>query len=309
MLKNIVVPLDGSDLARRALEPALGLAGQAGGTVTLVRVPVMAHMVVPADSGYAVLYPEQSLEHSAKQAQDYLETLRAALAAGPQPAGTARVQIEVRRGDVAEAIAGAAAAHEAGLIVMSSHGYSGFTRWLLGSVAEKALRIAPCPVLVVRSPEPLRHMLVPLDGSPLSEGALGPALEVAAALGLKVTLLRAVPTVDSSEMEHLNHIERGFGRRVEEELVDAAKEYLQELSRQHSRAGLKLETTVRFEPAAEAILEFAETHAADLIAMATHGRTGLQRWVYGSVTEKVLRGAPHSMLVVRSPAWPGTGGG
>ena len=81
------------------------------------------------------------------------------------------VQIEVRRGDVAEAVAEAAAEHGADLIVMSSHGYSGFTRWLLGSVAEKALRIAPCPVLVVRSPEPLRHMLIPLDGSPLSEVA------------------------------------------------------------------------------------------------------------------------------------------
>jgi len=207
------------------------------------------------------------------------------------------VHPEVREGSVAEIIVDSAAAGKVDLIVMSSHGYSGLTRWVLGSVAEKVLRGAPCPVLVIRSPRPVRRILIPLDGSALSEQALTPGLSLAAGLGAEVTLLRAIPRVDVKEIEQLDQAERGLGRRLEEELREDAGQYLRNLAAARPEMGIK--TAVVNEPAADSILDYAEKHATDVIAMSTHGRTGLGRWVYGSVTEKVLRGAHHSMLVVR----------
>jgi nucleotide-binding universal stress UspA family protein len=299
MFNRILVPLDGSEVAARALEPAIKLAQHAHAEILLVRAPIPAYVVVPADSGYALLYPEQSLDHSEHLATEYLASIKDSLSRRGL-----RVRADIRRGEAAEAIVETAADEKADLIVMSSHGYSGVTRWLLGSVAEKVLRAARCPVLAVRSGsrEPLRRMLIPLDGSALSEQALAPAMDVAAGLGLKVLLFRAVPTIDRSHVRRLEDVEPGFGYRVEEEMWDEAGAYLRELANVYRGQGLAIETAVNLEPAAVSILECAESQGVDLIAMATHGRSGLRRWVYGSVTEKVLRGASHSMLVVRPVA-------
>jgi len=185
------------------------------------------------------------------------------------------------------------------LIVMSSHGYSGVTRWMLGSVAEKVLRKAPCPVLVIRSSRPIWRVLVPLDGSPLAEAALQPALAVAAGLGAEVTLLRAIGAPEAEVLKQLDKVEKGLSQRVLEDMSAAAKTYLREVSDRHRRAGAEIKTAVVDGSAAAGILDYAEARDMDLIAMSTHGRTGLQRWIYGSVTEKVLHGAQHSMLVVR----------
>jgi nucleotide-binding universal stress UspA family protein len=296
MFTKILVPLDGSEVARRALAPAKALARWGKTPIVLARVPELAYMIVPGDGVHALLYPEQSLDYSAGKAAEFLETLRVQMVAEGLT-----VETIVPRGDVSAAIVEAAMEAEADLIVMSSHGYSGVSRWLLGSVAEKVLGIALCPVLVVRSDEPLRHMLVPLDGSALSEEAVEPALALAAGLGAKVTLFKAVPTLDRDEVQRLNQFEPGFGWRVERDMTDEAAAYLAEVSRRHAHEGVTVETVVRFEPAAGSILDFAEARGIDLVAMATHGRTGLRRWVYGSVTEKVLRGGHHSMLVVRPP--------
>jgi len=212
------------------------------------------------------------------------------------------VQLLVPEGGVAESIVEVAASERADLIVMSSHGYSGVTRWVLGSIAERVLHSAPCPALVMRSPEPLGHLLLPLDGSDLSERVLEPALGLAAGLGARVTLLRAVPSVADAEKDRLEALERGLGERLKDEIHQHAEQYLRRMLEAYPARGVKAETAVVFEPAAEAILRYAETHAVDLIAMSTHGHTGLRRWIYGSVTEKVLRSAPQSMLVVRPGA-------
>jgi nucleotide-binding universal stress UspA family protein len=297
MFNKIVVPLDGSALAERALPIARALARQAQGELLLVRVPELVHMIVPGNGGHALLYPEQSLGYSEKQANEYLDHMREALAAQG-----VLIQTAVPHGDPATALVEVAREIEANLIVMSSHGYSGLTRWLLGSVAEKVLHAAPCPVLVLRTEAPPTRMALALDGSALSEEALEPALSVAQALGVPVTLVRAVPTLDADELRRLNELEPGIGWRLEKELTDEAAEYLDNTILRFARPGLIMDKAVRFEPAAEGILDYAEAHAVDLIAMATHGRTGLRRWVYGSVTDKVLRAGHFSMLIVRPPA-------
>ncbi len=191
---------------------------------------------------------------------------------------------------------------EVDLIVMSTHGYSGIARWVMGSVAERVLRRAPCPVLVVRTDSPIKRMMITLDGSELSERALAPALEIAGALKADVRLLRAVHEADTSrdQMSFLEDLEHGLGEQMLRKVYEEAKAYLGRLAKEHTTEDLSIQTLVVVEPAAESILEMAEVHKVDLIAMATHGHTGVRRWVYGSVTEKVLRGGCCSMLIVPS---------
>jgi nucleotide-binding universal stress UspA family protein len=294
MFTKILVPLDGSKLAERALEPALALARQVEGKLILLRAPA-ADMVLLPDmaAGYA---PAEAYDAPHDSAREYLLTQQQQWAYAGVP-----IHTRVAEGSVADVIVDTAAAEKADLIVMSSHGYSGITRWVLGSVAERVLHAAPCPVLVVRSPKLIRHVLIPLDGSALAERAVAPGLELAAGVQAEVTLLRAIPTVEAEVLERLEQVEQGLGQRLQSDLYDEADEYLARVAAAHRPAGLLLKTLVVTEHPAEAILDYVEYHGVDAVAMSTHGYTGLKRWTYGSVTEKVLRGARTcSVLVVRA---------
>src|SRR3990172_8577233 len=179
MFSKILVPLDGSKLAERALAPAFTLGQHAESEMIVARVLVAEKILVPdmyLYGGYGVQWPDQALEEARGKSRLAITT-------------------QVLEGDVADAIVTLAAKDKVDLIVMSSHGYSGLPRWMLGSVAERVLSIAPCPVLVIRSTATLSSILAALDGSELSERALAPALEVARGFHSQVTLLRAVPEV------------------------------------------------------------------------------------------------------------------
>ena len=149
----------------------------------------------------------------------YLETIRKS---NEQP--DLHIQTRLVEGDVAGAIVDTALSEQVDLIVMSTHGYSGLTRWVLGSVTEKVLRSAPCPVLAVRAARHPQKVLITLDGSPLSERAIEPGLAVAQSLNAAVTLLRVVPRVSTDGK--LDEHERGLSRRMQEDLIEEAKDYL-----------------------------------------------------------------------------------
>jgi nucleotide-binding universal stress UspA family protein len=173
---------------------------------------------------------------------------------------------------------------------MSSHGYSGLERWALGSVAERVLHDAPCPVFVVRDEALPQRLLITLDGSPLAETVLPPALEVARLLRLPVCLLRVERAPHPGEStSHALHIER-------------AQTYLDDRCLHLQDDGPHVETVVLQGRPAPAILDYAAHNNFDAIALATHGFSGLRRWIYGSVTAKILRAAQCSLLVVR-PHW------
>jgi len=284
MFRKILVPLDGSQLSQRALEPILELASRTGAEVLLVRAPVSDTF------GFASSEARQASLRN--EVQTYLDMLRQS---NEQAGLTIRTQLI--EGDAAGAIVDVALQEHADLISMSTHGYSGLTRWVLGSVTEKVLRTASCPVWVVHTARTPRKILITLDGSALSETALEPGLALAQSLGAEVALLRTVPhvTVDGKLDEH----ERGLSRRFQEDLIDEAREYIYTRSISCARAGLKIKPEVRIGAPADCILEYVETYDIDLIVMATHGRTGLKRWVYGSVTAKMLRSANCSLLVIR----------
>jgi nucleotide-binding universal stress UspA family protein len=191
-------------------------------------------------------------------------------------------------------------------IVMATHGYSGISRWRHGSVAERVLQSASVPVLMVCakggegvSEETMtcQRILVPLDGSNRAEQALPPAVSVAQALDAEIVLFR-VP---------IAHVSGSFADSwyvpLEGTLETAnqiAEEYLSRVADDLREQGARVATGTRMGGVADAILGYAEENKIDLIAMCTHGRTGLARWTLGSVADRVLRARSLPLLLVRA---------
>jgi nucleotide-binding universal stress UspA family protein len=301
LFKKILVPLDGSKLSENALEPAIKLAQASGAELILLSVPVMKHvMVMPEYSGYATLLPEQSLEDSRHDFLEYLEHVRENRLPPNLP-----VRIEIVEGDEASVIVDQAFSAQADLVVMATHGRSGLSRWMMGSVTEKVLQQAHCPVLAVRSDKPIERMLITLDGSAPSEAALEPGLTLAQALAAKVTLLQVQSGQDyvsPREVERLDAVEKGLGLRLQDSVYYAAEAYLDYLkTRYESVVEGSLDVAVLDGPPARRIIQYIEENEIDLVVMATHGRTGLSRWLYGSITEKVLRAADCAKFIMRPP--------
>jgi nucleotide-binding universal stress UspA family protein len=298
MFNRILVPLDGSELAERALEPALKIGRRQKGEVILLRVPVYKQVMVPSTAGYAYLASDQSFEEQEVASEAYLKEVQRLKS---KPGLTIRTKVV--GGDIAGTIVDTAVEEKADLIVMTTHGYSGFTRWMLGSVTERLLRGSPCPVLVIRHEEPLANAVITLDGSQLAEAALEPGLEMARLFESNVTLLRVDQgeKLSSVELGLLEMARSGLGKDVAQVEGDQVKRYLQNIANEYETPELKINIAITTGAPAQGILEFIEPRPIDLIIMATHGLTGLRRWVYGSVTEKVMRNANCAMLIVRPP--------
>lgn len=143
-----------------------------------------------------------------------------------------------------------------------------------------------------------RHILVPLDGSALAEQVLPHVHALAANEGTtKITLLRAVPPIFTTSVDYSGMLATTTEAitQMEQEALD----YLQHVAKQFESEGYEVHTEISSLPPAEAIIEYAENHNVDLIVIATHGRSGLSRWVFGSVTQKVVQVAPTPVLVIR----------
>ena len=300
MFDKILIPLDGSELAERALKPGMALAEQSDADVFLLSVPVIEYAFVEERMGAGFVVPDQMLVQSRRDLKAYHEDIRTHYA---HP--NVRIHTAVTEGDEAGVIVDTAVRENVDLIVMSTHGRSGFSRWMLGSVTERVLRQAPCPVLVIREDRPLQHIMIALDGSALSEYALTPGLEVAANLGSRLTLfsVESSEDVDPSFVAELERVEAGLGAKTVEDFYHRTENYLQRLQiRLQGKLDQAIHLAPRTGPIVQSILDYIETDKVDLVVMATHGRTGLQRWVYGSVTEKVMRSVDCAMLIVRPPA-------
>lgn len=144
-----------------------------------------------------------------------------------------------------------------------------------------------------------RHILVPLDGSALAEQVLPHVHALAANEGTtRITLLRAVPPIFTTSVDYSGMLATTAADALET-LEDEARDYLTRIAAEFRAEGYNVAVEVSAMPAAEAILDYAESQHADLIAIATHGRSGISRWVFGSVTQKVVQAAPVPVLVVR----------
>lgn len=309
LFRHIVVPLDGSELAERALSPALRMAramsalaadGEDNGSpIRLVLLRASSPTSLVAADPF--LYDELA-RMAQDEAQAYLNATAAKLSAAP-------VIIETRTmaGPAAEAVVHYAEENDADLIVLSSHGRTGGSRWVYGSVAEKVLHHAPCAIVIIRSQAKLemfqnRAILVPLDGSELAERALEPAMVLARGVGSDVMLLRVVPSPEPVPEGLVSPGAPAASQRlmVEQKEREEAEAYLQQVYSSLPTAHLFFDVAVASGYVADAIVDYATAHHVDLIVMSSHGRSGVSRWLYGSVAEKVLRGAECATMIIRN---------
>jgi nucleotide-binding universal stress UspA family protein len=296
-LQRILVPLDGSNRSEQALRPAVAVAQRCGAELLLLRAVAYHQMSVYDPMGYAIAWPEEIATRMLTEAEDYLQDQQQRLVTR-----SLSVRTMVLTGDEAGVIVDTAAAEAVDLIVMAPHGRTGVGRWVFGSVTTRVLVEAACPVYITRSENPVTQVLITLDGSELAEYALGPGLALARCLDARVTLLRVERTglLDSTEAALLEAAELGLGEHILENAYERAGTYLEQIARRQEDP--LVEVAVLTGSPAQTILDYAGSESVDLIVMATHGRTGLRRWLYGSVTEKVLHGCTCSMLIVRPPA-------
>jgi nucleotide-binding universal stress UspA family protein len=328
MLKRILVPLDGSALAQRALAVAAKLARYNDGELILVQaLPITT-------TPYQAWVPEtvaQDFAEREREGQAYL-TSQAEL---PMLSGIP-TQTEVLSGVAAIAILAAAQKQHADLIVMTSHGRTGFSHWVFGSVAEHVTRQAETPVLVLRQRRlpfwvegaelvevatdasgtatiPDLRVLLPLDGSPLAEAALEPAASCAESLVRGVEQATGQPAGSVGCRLHLALVVRPFETLPENMpealVVTGAKTYLQHIAERLRTAHPALQVTwevAASDDVAQSLVKLLQDDEGGqpftLLAMATHGRTGIMRWIWGSITERVVHRTELPVLLVRPTA-------
>jgi nucleotide-binding universal stress UspA family protein len=282
MFNRILVPLDGSAFAEAALPAAFTLARQSNGEVRLV----CALEPIADDPGFSA-FDAADRESAAR----YLAKVKNIKASG----SNGMVSTSLRTGHAVAEIAAEAKEWGADVIVMATHGRSGLSRAWMGSVADRCIRTAKCPVLAVHPTESgaarelaTKQVVVPLDGSPLAEAALPYGVALAKHCRVPLVLLEALtlpPFVDPSYLP--------------ESIIDRSSQvsaYLKgHLNRLRGEGVDVTESVVADKSVAHAILDRAE---GDLVVMSTHGRTGLDRAFFGSVADKVIRGATGSVLVI-----------
>jgi nucleotide-binding universal stress UspA family protein len=291
VISKILVPLDGSQAAETVLPYVESIA-----TATNARVLLVAAVDRPRDWGEDA---DRDLKGERHEAESYLRRIQDELAS----ATGNDVQAEVIATEPAGAILAASETHQPDLIAMTTHGRSGAARWVLGSVAAKVLHATHTPMLVVRPPEDskpadapdITKILIPLDGSELSASVLPFAADLAKSLGASIVLFHAVfePVMTYPGAEAV------FTGGVIEQIESGAREYLATAASDLSKRGVKAESVVAVGNATDGIVWAADREVAGLIAMSTHGRSGIGRVVLGSIADSVVRRTSLPVILVR----------
>lgn len=321
MFQRILVPLDGSSCAERALPVAARIAHATHGSIVLARA-----LPVPIEASWysmnSPLLMEEALDLELDEAERYLaEVVNRSELAGIE------TKTQILSSTPAPSILAASHGQQTDLIVMCSRGTAGFKRWLTGSVTQNVMRHSPIPVLALREksnisacsyPDTSRPLhafttVVALDGSPRAEEALVPAATLTAAIvapargGLHLT---RVVKVSTSSNKH------GIDQTIREQALYEAKCYLREVANRLFEGPVaNLDLTITWsvamgEDVAKTLVRVAE-HGEDargvrvfggydMLAMATHGRSGIERWMLGSVTEQLLTATTLPMFVIHS---------
>lgn len=304
MVRTLLVPLDGSRLGEAALPWAACLARARGLPIALARVVPWPSYAVAPPMG-AGLTPElynELLVGDQRAAALYLDGLRDRLAGEGLPVRTA-----VRTGIAVENILELADERGAAAIAMSTHGRGGLGRLILGSVAEQLLHLATIPILLVRArldqptrPVAFNRVLVPVDGSTFAERALDEAVGLLTDRSTLV-LLQVVPTLETTL--HLGEVMAPLPDSDEAlAAIARAEGYLAYLRDHLPGARGRVETRVRVGTPADEITAAGDEERADLIVVASHGRTAPARWWLGSVADAVVRHARTPVYLVSARA-------
>jgi nucleotide-binding universal stress UspA family protein len=302
MYEKILVPLDGSELAEVALPYAEELAGRLGSEIILITV-----LLPGTGSDEDWWYPHLHHVYLQKMVDIVKQDVQKIL--GELAAKETKVESVVLVGYPAEEIVDYASREKIDLIVMSTHGRSGIKRWTLGSVADKVVRAAKEPVLLIRAKgarldvhkkRVLAKALVPLDGSKKGESAIPYIMELAAKLKTEVILFQVL-ALGYQTVPGLGYGWVVYSEQQMETDKALARDYLAKVGARLKRRGVAVESEVRFGNVAEEIIKFADEMHVDVVVMSTHGRSGIGRWVFGSVAERLLYQGNNPLLLVREP--------
>lgn len=304
MYTRILVPLDGSELAEQVL-PYVRVLGKSLQTrVELVRVfePVSPSLADPAHG----LYLDRIIASVRTQVQDYLESVAVSLRKDGLTVSTV-----VHEGNPAVAIVQEAETIPNTLVAICTHGRSGITRWVMGSTTDKVLHATTHPLLMVRVRDQaesellakLNSILVPLDGSTIAEQALPHAVSLATALGLNVILLRVTLSPEDYPLPASDFA--GYPLARIEGLIERgdaeAREYLEALCGTLREQGVaSVEGRVVHGHPGATIIDMARQIQDCLVVMTTHGVSGLDRWIRGSVANRVVRHSVDPVLIIRA---------
>ena len=300
MYTRILIPLDGSKTAENVLPYARFLAGAFKVPVELMAVIDIAEMAAHLSAEKAP-HLDTMVEDGVRSSQEYLKRVAASFPG-------VKVNCTVEKGKAADAIVEKGEADKGALITMATHGRSGVNRWLLGSVAEKVLRSTTNPLLLVRAREQaksegeasFKSIILPLDGSEMAERALPAVAALAKQLGLGIVLFRAY---------HIPYSVYGDGdgysavniESLIAEVGDEARSYLDTKTAELKKQGLEKVTCIAKEGfSGDEIIKVGRETPGSLVAMCSHGRSGVKRWVLGSVTETVVRHSEGPVLIVRA---------
>lgn len=280
MFKKILVPLDGSELAERAVAPAIELASATNAKLIFVRVAIGKATLAEQMAGLSWLTAPEHLIESRLESQSYLEAI-----ATSRPFGELVVTIKVLNGhDVAAALLDFAEYEQVDLIVISSHGRTGLQRWLLGSIAQRIVTNANCPVLILRRPMlTVNNILLTLDGSGVAEVAIDYGKLFAQCFEANLTLF---------------HVDTQPNVALPEGDLPTPQEYLTQMTEHIRTEGISADYHIANGLAALAILTYSENNEYDLVVMSTHGYTGTRRWALGSVTQKIIQNSHLNLLII-----------
>jgi len=302
MFSKILLPLDRSSLAEQAIGPAASIARGSHAVIDVVLVhepfPFAGYTDIPWDG------------QDEKAENKYVDAIAAELKSGANVSST----FAVMRGPPPERICQRVRDTGANLIVMTSHGRTGFSRAWLGSVADAVMRNSAVPVLMLRpergltrrgmTEKSIKRILVPLDSSPLANVVIPAAIALAHATHATISIVRVVPIVPIITPIDATMPITNFplipDAVATQQLVDETVKQVEEVARRlQEDGGVSVDAhVVVSEHVANAIVDFAATHNVDVIAMSTHGR-GASRWVMGSVADKVLRASSLPILLQR----------
>ena len=297
MYKRILIPLDGSKTAEAVLPYARTMARRLDLAVELLGVVDVRALAIEFADGRSRLF-ENMIDETTLSSEAYLKGIASTF---PK----SKVECTVGNGRPEEVITEKAGENTT-LIAMATHGRSGLNRFLMGSIAEKVLRAASAPILLVRAKEgvnsdgeaTLNSVVVPLDGSELAETVLPSVVGLVRELDLEVFLLRAY------KLSANIYAGPAYPLRYEEirtALRDEAQDYLEKKVAELKRLGIAKVSSITPEGlSADEIIALGRKLPDNLIAMCTHGRTGVGRWVFGSVTETVVRHSGDPVLIIRA---------
>lgn len=304
MFLHILVPLDGSPRAERALHMAAAVAQHIITSQSAFVPLITLFRAIDLSTWMEIDAFVDARAQATEKATHYLETQ----AEGLRKEGLA-VETAVRLGNPAEEILTQIMARQVELVVMSTHGRSGLARWVLGSVAERVARSVPVLVLLLPDAAPARfegtnaqeglshpHILVPLDGSATAESAVPPAIELARLLHAEVWVLH----VFLSKFEERSLEETSRQWDTNRRHVQQVERYLKGKAATAQQAGVKAHWAFGYGMPGAKIMATAHSQQVSLIVMTTQARGGVVRWRLGSIVEEVLHDSRLPVVLVPS---------